>query len=42
VAKSIHIDRRIYLDTAAGCEVHGDANLDADIAIVVIARDDGG
>lgn len=37
-AKSIRIHRRVYLDTAAGGEVAGDANLDADIAIVVITR----
>ena len=36
--KGITIHQQIALDTEAGCEVHDDPNLNADMAIVVISR----
>ena len=38
--KNIHVHRRIALDTEAGVEVERDPNLNADLAIFVISRED--
>jgi len=38
VELGIRIHRRIALDTAAGCEVHDDPNLNADMAIFLLSR----
>jgi homoserine O-acetyltransferase len=38
--KNIHVHRRIALDTEAGVEVAQDPNLNADLAIFVISRED--
>ena len=38
--KNIHVHRRIALDTEAGVEVSQDPNLNADLAIFVISRED--
>jgi homoserine O-acetyltransferase len=38
--KNIHVHRRIALDTEAGVEVEQDPNLNADLAIFVISRED--
>jgi methionine biosynthesis protein MetW len=38
--KHIHVHRRIALDTEAGVEVSQDPNLNADLAIFVISRED--
>jgi hypothetical protein len=37
--KSIHVQRRIGLDTEAGVEIIDDPNLNADLAIYLISRE---